>query len=42
MALFAAGKLRPVVGREVPFLDLPAALDAMEQRLTIGRTVIRL
>jgi NADPH2:quinone reductase len=42
MALFAAGKLRPIVGQEVPFPDLPAALDAMEQRLTVGRTVVRL
>ncbi len=42
LALLAAGKVRPIVGREVPFLDLPAALDAMEQRQTIGRTVITL
>jgi hypothetical protein len=26
----------------VAFADLPAALDAMEQRQTIGRTVVRL
>jgi hypothetical protein len=31
-----------VVGQEVPFLDLPAALEAMEQRQTVGRTVVRL
>jgi NADPH2:quinone reductase len=42
LALFAAGKLRAVVGREVPFRDLPDALDAMEQRRTVGRTVVRL
>jgi NADPH2:quinone reductase len=42
LALFAAGKLRPVVGQEVPFRELPAALDAMEQRNTVGRTVVRL
>jgi NADPH2:quinone reductase len=42
LALFAAGKLRPIVGQDVPFLALPAALDAMEQRLTVGRTVVRL
>jgi NADPH2:quinone reductase len=42
LALFAAGKLRPIVGQEVAFADLPAALDAMEQRRTIGRTVVRL
>jgi NADPH2:quinone reductase len=42
LALFAAGKLRAVVGREVPFSELPAALDAMERRQTVGRSVIRL
>ena len=42
LALFAAGKLRAVVGREVPFHELPTALDAMEQRQTVGRTVVRL
>jgi len=42
LALFAAGKLRPIVGREVTFGDLPAALDAMEQRQTIGRNIVRL
>jgi len=42
LALFAAGKLRAVVGREVPFPELPTALDAMEQRQTVGRTVVRL
>jgi NADPH2:quinone reductase len=41
LSLFAAGKLRAVVGREVPFAELPAALDAMEQRQTVGRTVVR-
>ena len=41
LSLFAAGKLRAIVGREVPFTDLPAALDAMEQRQTVGRTVVR-
>jgi NADPH2:quinone reductase len=42
LALFAVGKLRTVVGREVPFTELPTALDAMEQRQTVGRSVIRL
>jgi NADPH:quinone reductase len=42
LALFAAGKLRAIVGQEVPFGELPAALDAMEQRQTVGRTVVRL
>jgi len=42
LSLFAAGELRPIVGQEVAFADLPAALDAMEQRRTVGRTVVRL
>jgi NADPH2:quinone reductase len=42
LALFAAGKLRAIVGQQVPFLELPAALEAMEQRRTVGRTVVRL
>jgi len=42
LSLFAAGKLRAVVGQHVPFLELPAALDAMEQRRTVGRTVVAL
>jgi NADPH:quinone reductase len=42
LALFAAGRLRAVVGQEVPFAELPAALEAMEQRRTVGRTVVRL
>ena len=40
LALFAEGKLRAVVGQHVPFPDLPVALDAMEHRLTVGRTVV--
>jgi NADPH2:quinone reductase len=42
LSLFAAGKLRTIVGQDVPFRELPAALDAMEQRQTVGRSVIRL
>jgi NADPH2:quinone reductase len=42
LELFAAGKLRPIVGQHVPFAELPSALDAMEQRQTIGRTVVSL
>jgi NADPH2:quinone reductase len=41
LALFAAGKLRAIVGQDVTFSELPAALEAMEQRRTIGRTVVR-
>lgn len=42
LALFAAGKLRAVVGQHVRFSELPAALEAMEQRRTVGRTVVSL
>jgi NADPH2:quinone reductase len=38
--LLEAGLIRPVIGRTVPFGDLPAALDDMEDRRTTGRTVV--
>ena len=37
----AAGDLRAIVDREVPFAELPAAVEAMERRDTIGRVVVR-
>ena len=40
LAHFAEGRLRAVVGQHVSFSELPAALDAMERRLTVGRTVV--
>jgi NADPH2:quinone reductase len=40
--LLDRGAIRPVIGRVVDFADLPAALDDMEERRTIGRTVVRL
>jgi NADPH2:quinone reductase len=39
--LLERGEIRPIVGREVDFMDLPAALDAMEDRSTMGRVVVR-
>jgi NADPH2:quinone reductase len=42
LELLEAGRIRPIVGREVEFADLPAALDAMEDRTTIGRVVVHL
>src|SRR6478735_8442991 len=36
LVLLEEGRIRPIVGREVDFADLPAALDAMEDRATIG------
>jgi NADPH:quinone reductase len=37
-----AGKLSPVVGGVVPFEDVPAAIEAMAERRTIGRTIVAL
>ena len=39
--LLAQGRIKPFVGRVVGFEELPAALDEMDQRLTMGRTVVR-
>jgi len=39
--LVAAGTVRPLVGLDVPFEELSTALDAMEQRRTVGRIVVR-
>jgi NADPH2:quinone reductase len=38
--LLDAKKIRPVVGRRVTFDEVPAAYEALEQRKTIGRTVV--
>lgn len=40
LELLAAGAIRPVVGSEVPFEQLPQALEAMEARQTTGRVVL--
>jgi len=40
--MLRAGRIRPLVGKTVPFVDLPAALDQMEDRATIGRVVIQI
>ncbi len=37
-----AGRIRPVVGKVVSFDALPAALEALERRETMGRTVVEL
>ena len=39
--LLGAGRIHPVVGATVGYRDLPAALEAMEERRTVGRTVVR-
>ena len=36
----ADGLIRPVVGRQVSFENLPTALEEMEQRRTTGRTIV--
>ena len=40
IALLAAGSIRPVIGTTVPFDRLPAGLEEMENRRTVGRTVV--
>lgn len=40
--LVLAKRIRPVVGRVVGFDELPAALEAMGERRTVGRTIVRL
>jgi NADPH2:quinone reductase len=42
VALVLAGKLKPVVGRVVGFDEVPAAITAMANRETVGRTIVRL
>ncbi|HEY8123720.1 MAG TPA: zinc-binding dehydrogenase [Myxococcota bacterium] len=37
-----AKRLRPVIGRVVAFEEIPAAMEAMAARETIGRTIVRL
>jgi len=35
-------RVRPVIGRVVAFEDVPAAIEAMADRQTVGRTIVRL
>ena len=35
-------ELRPVVGRVVEFEEIPAAVEAMANRETVGRTIVKL
>ena len=39
LELLASGSVRPVIGSEVAFTDLPQALQAMADRLTVGRNI---
>ena len=40
LELLGQGSIRPIVGRVVPFDGLPAAMDDMESRTTVGRIVV--
>ncbi len=40
--LVTSGAIRPVVGSTIAFEDIPAAIEAMENRETIGRTIVML
>jgi NADPH2:quinone reductase len=40
--LVVRGEVRPVVGRDVDFADIPAALHELEKRATVGRTIAHL
>lgn len=39
--LYAAGKIKAIVGREVDFSQVPEAFEAMAASKTVGRTVVR-
>jgi NADPH:quinone reductase len=40
--LTRAGTIRPVIGQQIEFADVPAELEALERRETTGRTVVRM
>jgi len=40
--LVLAKKVRPVIGRVVEFEEIPAAIEAMANRETVGRTIVKL
>jgi NADPH2:quinone reductase len=40
--LVVAGTIKPVVGETIGFADIPAAIEAMESRRTVGRTIVML
>lgn len=35
-------RIRPIVGKVVPFEDVPSALEELESRRTIGKTIVRI
>jgi len=42
VALVEAGKIRPIVGKTISFEEIPAEIEAMANRETIGRTIVML
>jgi NADPH:quinone reductase len=40
--LVVAGTIKPVVGETIGFEEIPAAIEAMESRKTVGRTIVML
>jgi NADPH2:quinone reductase len=40
--LVLAGKIKPVVGKTISFAEIPAEMEAMANRETIGRTIVML
>ncbi len=40
LELLDAGRIHPIVGRTVPFEEVPQALEEMEARVTVGRVVV--
>jgi NADPH:quinone reductase-like Zn-dependent oxidoreductase len=40
--LVRSHEVRPVVGRVVPFEELPEAIEAMAHRESVGRTIVKL
>ena len=40
--LVLAGSVQPVVGQTIAFEEIPAAIEAMANRETIGRTIVLL
>ncbi len=40
--LFAAGHLRPRIGNELPFAELPAAAALLQRREAIGKVILRI
>jgi NADPH:quinone reductase-like Zn-dependent oxidoreductase len=41
LQLAQRGQIKPVVGRHIEFDDIPTALEAIERRQTMGKTIAR-